>query len=355
MIYLNALWNFILTSAPYMLLGLLAAGVIKQFVPMEKIKKWLGGQNLASVFRASLLGVPLPLCSCAVIPTAVTLRKSGASKAATSSFLISTPESGVDSIAITYALMDFPMMLIRPIAAFSSAFFAGLMQILFNKEDDMTFEQETPKSCCPKSGIQKSDISFSQRVKESFRFGYTDLINDIALWFGLGLVLGAGIDVFVPSDFFSLFGVEGSRFLILLIGIPVYICASATTPIAVALVMKGISPGAALLLLLVGPATNLSNILVLQKYIGRKAIFLNIFSIAFVALAFSYAVDYFYTTGVQWHSSHDLHDHGQFSFTEQILGVLLVLLILKGIYIEQIRPFFKKKAHQHDHGGSDCH
>lgn len=357
--FVEALWETILLSAPYLILGLIISGVIKQFIPMDKVKKWLGGANFSSVVKAALVGVPLPLCSCSVVPTAVTLRKAGASKASTSAFLISTPESGVDSIAMTYALMDLPMTIIRPIAAFLSAFVAGVLQIFFNKEDSVQEKEnreEPVKSCCSKTKVIPKE-SFGKSLIQSLKFGFGDLINDIALWFGFGILISALIQVFIPSTFFMDLGTEASRFLILAVGIPVYICASATTPIAAALVMKGVSPGAALLLLLVGPATNISNILVIQKYIGRKGVFLNIAAVIIVGLAFSYLTDYFYIDSVlDWKSSMD-HNHAHFSLFEKVCGAFLVFLILKGIWIENLSKYFKKKSHNHQHEASkeSCH
>lgn len=344
--YFEALWHTILLSAPFLILGLLISDVIKQFIPMEKVKKWLGKASFSSVVKAAIVGVPLPLCSCSVIPTAVTLRKSGASKASTSAFLIATPESGVDSIAMTYALMDLPMTIIRPVAAFMSAFFAGMMQIIFNKEVPVeeTVENEV-KACCSKNKEAPKKVTLPEAIKNSIKFGFGDLINDIALWFGFGLVASAMIMVFIPSDFFMTLGTEGSRFLILLVGIPVYICASATTPIAAALVLKGVSPGAALLLLLVGPATNISNILVIQKFIGRKGVFLNIFSVIFVGLFFSYLTDYLYvdTNNLNWVVNQAGHDHHGFAWWEKVFGVFLSILIVKGIWKENLSKYFKKK------------
>jgi len=362
--FLEALWQTILLSAPFLILGLLISGVIKQFIPMEKVKGWLGKENFSSVFKAALVGVPLPLCSCSVVPTAVTLRKSGASKASTSAFLISTPESGVDSIAMTYALMDLPMTIIRPIAAFLSAFFAGTLHIFFNKEvSGEIIEEETKKSCCKKTANANKaseKVSFTQAIVNSVKFGFGDLIDDIALWFGFGLFISAVIMIFIPDTFFMDMGVEASRFLILLVGIPVYICASATTPIAAALVMKGVSPGAALLLLLVGPATNVSNLLVIQKYIGKLGVTLNVIAVVVVGLAFSYFTDYLYIdSAIQWKSGME-HNHAHFMWWEQALGALLVILILKGIWKENLSKYFKKSnEHNHDHGEASkttsCH
>jgi uncharacterized membrane protein YraQ (UPF0718 family) len=355
--FLNALWDYILVSAPFLLFGLLLAGFVHEFISMDKVKKWLGGNSFTSVLRAAIIGIPLPLCSCSVIPTAVTLKKSGASNAATSAFLIATPESGIDSISLTYALIDLPMAIIRPVAAFFSAFFAGLLQTIFNKDDVIAKEEveEEIKSCCSKTKKEtKVEVKKGNRIARAVRFGYGSLINDIAKWLAIGLVAGAVIDFVVPADFFVQYGSNVGRYLILLIGIPLYICATASTPIAVSLMLKGLSPGAALILLLVGPATNISNIAVLQKYIGKKGVIINILSIGGVALIFSYITDWLYETYFTLKLNEQLsnHDHGG-QWWEIACGVLLSYLILKGIYMEEIKPRLKNKKDVK--GSKACH
>ena len=348
--FLQALWAYIALSAPYLILGLFLAGLIKQFIPMDTVKKWLGKNDMASVAKASLVGVPLPLCSCSVIPTAVTLRKAGASKASTSSFLISTPESGIDSIAVTYAIMDLPMTLIRPAAAFFSALFAGALQMVFNKEEPGEAQViEEKKSCC--SGKNNSSgETLSSKVKKAVKYGFTDLADDIAFWLAIGLIVGAAIQVMVPENFFQSMTMNQSRLLILLVGVPLYICASATTPIAASLVLKGMSPGTALLLLLVGPATNASNILVLQKYIGKKGVFLNVIAVVFTALAFSYLTDWLYMNffSANWALSF-AHEHDGHALWQKVMGVFLIALIVKGVFKEKVIPWFEKKG-----SGSCC-
>ena len=346
--FFEALWGYIAISAPYLLLGLILSGFIKQFVPMEKVKKWLGKDNFGSVFKASLVGVPLPLCSCSVIPTAVTLRKSGASKASTSSFLISTPESGVDSIAVTYAMMDLPMTVLRPVAAFFSAFVAGTFQMFFNKdESEKDPEPKIDKKACCGSGLTNNVVKapLSTQVKSALRYGFKDLIDDIAFWLLIGLVLGAIIQVLVPENFFQSLSVNQSRLLILAVGVPVYICASATTPIAASLILKGMSPGTALLLLLVGPATNASNIMVLQKYIGKKGVFLNVLAVILVALVFSFITDYLYLNFFQtnW-AVGELHDHEMITWWEKACGAVLSVLIIKGVVSDKVKPWFESKG-----------
>jgi uncharacterized membrane protein YraQ (UPF0718 family) len=350
--YLDVLWAYLLVSAPYLLFGLLISGAIHQLVPMKIVKKWLGSNSFGSVFKAAAIGVPLPLCSCSVIPTAVTLRKSGASNGATSAFLISTPESGVDSISITYALMDLPMTIIRPVAAFMSAFVAGSLQFLFNDFEVEDDETAKVKSCCgasKKANIIEEKKTIKETAVGIFKYGYGKLSDDIAVWLTIGIFLGALIEFLVPENFFTGMGMIQNRLMILVIGIPLYICASASTPIAVSLMLKGLSPGSALLFLLVGPATNISNIAVLQKYIGKKGVLINIFSIAFVAIVFSFIVDWLYASYFTLKLSEQLkhHDHGD-SIVQVVCACFLVILLSKGIYKEKIQPWISKRE-------SSCH
>jgi uncharacterized membrane protein YraQ (UPF0718 family) len=354
--YLEVLWAYLLVSAPYLLFGLLISGAIHQLVPMKTVKKWLGAESFGSVFKAAAIGVPLPLCSCSVIPTAVTLRKNGASNGATSAFLISTPESGIDSISITYALMDLPMTIVRPVAAFTSAFVAGILQYFFNDFEMAKDESAEAKSCCgasKKANIIEKTKSLKETATGIFKYGYGKLSDDIAVWLTIGIFLGALVEFIVPDNFFTDMGMIQNRLMILAIGIPLYICASASTPIAVSLMLKGLSPGSALLFLLVGPATNISNIAVLQKYIGRKGVLINIFSIAFVALIFSFIVDWLYMDFFTLKLSEQLqqHDHGD-SWLQNVSAVFLIILLGKGIYKEKIAPRLLKKKTQ---SASSCH
>ena len=351
--YFTVLWAYLLVSAPYLLLGLFVSGLVYSFIPMEKVKKWLGAKSFGSVFRASVVGVPLPLCSCSVIPTAVTIRKAGASNGATSAFLISTPESGVDSISITYALMDLPMTILRPLAAFSSAMIAGLFQFKFNEFElgEKDRDKDAP-SCGNSSGCGSAELP-KARTPNTFvtamKYGFGKLNNDIAAWLTIGILLGALIDFIVPNNFFAGQSMIESRLMILTVGIPLYICASASTPIAASLILKGLSPGSALLFLLVGPATNISNIAVLQKYIGKKGVAINIASIAIVGLIFSFITDWFYMNFGEIKLAEELshHDHSG-AWWEVLSAIILIILLVKGIYYENIKPRFFK-------GPASCH
>ncbi len=349
--FLTVLWDYILISAPFLMLGLIAGGLINEFLPFSKVKEWFGKGSWSGVFKASLLGVPLPLCSCSVIPAAVALKKNGASNGATSSFLISTPETGLDSISVTYAMMDLPMTIIRPVAAFFTAFVAGVLQIIFNDRDIIEdkaltdAKPETVKSTCCSSKKQAVQAKpFRERIKSVLTYAFSNLLEDIAKWLLMGLVLGALITYFVPADLFLKYDGPYVKFLILIIGIPLYICASATTPIAASLVLKGMSPGTALLLLMVGPATNASNIVVLQKYIGKKGVVLNVLAIATVGLVFSYVVDFLYSK-FHWPLDFKIAHQHQHQASGLVIGIAILFVILHGraLYVEEIKPILTKK------------
>jgi uncharacterized membrane protein YraQ (UPF0718 family) len=342
--FINSFWKYLIISAPYLIMGLLIAGFINTFISVDKLKKVLGGNSMWTVVKAALLGIPLPLCSCSVIPTAAQLKKSGVNNGATSSFLISTPESGVDSIAVTYALMDPFMTVIRPGAAFLSALTAGALQLTFNKDGGEEIEEV--KSCCKKKKLNADqEQSFLSRVKSMVEYAFNNLLDDMVLWLLFGIVVGSIVDVFVPTNFFETMGLTGQKFLILAVGIPLYICASATTPIAASLVLKGMSPGTALLILLVGPATNLSNIMVMQKYIGVKGIVINIISIALVALGMSYLTDFLYNY-FNWQISFNLsgheHNHDHYSIIQQLFAGTFAILLLRGIFRTKVKPVLTK-------------
>ena len=327
--FIEGLIKYILMISPFLLLGLLVAGVIHAYLNVEKLKGFINNGKTSDVFKAAFFGIPLPLCSCAVIPSAVTLRKSGVKNGPTSSFLISTPETGVDSILVTYGLMDLPMTIIRPFAAFVSASVAGIFQNIFN--DKEYSDNEVKKSCCKKSKSSKN-----KNFLAIFRFGFIDLLDDISNWLAVGIIIGACIDYFIPANLFLEYNGLFAKILILGVGIPMYVCASATTPIAAALMVKGLSPGAALIFLLVGPATNVSNILVLQKYIGKRGVLINILSISIVTLAFSFLVDYLYISfQLPLNYKISSHHHG-FSMLEYVASISFVVLLLRSLVYNNI-------------------
>ena len=281
--------------SPYLLLGFFFAGVMHAFIPGMVYNRYLGGKGFKSVFYGALLGIPLPLCSCGVLPTAMSLRKQGASKGATASFLISTPETGVDSIIATYSVLGLPFAVIRPVAAFCNAIMGGWLINKFGDKDEVVPVDASAKTCCCHHKQEETHHEgFLGKMRQALRFGFVEMIEDIGKWLVIGLVIAGLITVFVPDEFFALFrgNTQLSMLLVLCIAIPMYICATGSIPIAVALMMKGLTPGAALVLLMAGPACNMASILVINKTLGRKSLVLYLVSIITMAILWGHVVDY---------------------------------------------------------------
>ncbi len=303
-------WLLFRQAAPFFLFGLVLAGVIRLFLSPEYIARHLGRRGLSSILKAALAGIPLPLCSCSVLPVAASLKKQGADKGGVSAFLISTPESGVDSILISWALLDPVMTVARPLAALMTAVAAGLFQNLLDKEPSKETGngQETNESagctscgcnssCCSSSTDESQETKgFLGAVKGVFYYAFFDLWEDLAGWFFAGLLVAGIISAILPQDFFSqhLGGGIESMLLMLVVGIPLYICATASTPIAAALILKGMSPGTALVFLLVGPATNVTSLSVLLGILGRTGTVIYLATIAVFSVVFGLILDAFY-------------------------------------------------------------
>ena len=277
--------------SPYLLLGFLFAGLMHAFIPKNIYQRYLSGQNLRSVINAALLGIPLPLCSCGVLPTAMSLRKEGASHSAVVSFLIATPQTGIDSIIATYSLMGLPFAIIRPIAALVTAVFGGLFTLGSNTPSSPILPTET-HSCCNHTEA-KASMSFYEKIKVALRYAYVDMVKDIGKWLVIGLIVAALITVFVPEKWFEVFkdNTALSMLLVLAISIPMYICATGSIPIAVALMLKGLTPGAALVLLMAGPAANMASILVIREKLGTRTLITYLASIITGAVLFGFVID----------------------------------------------------------------
>jgi uncharacterized protein len=298
-------WRMLLESSVYILFGLGVSGLLRVFLNPAGVAKHLGRDRFRSVFKAGLLGIPLPLCSCGVLPAAVSLKKQGANTGATTAFLISTPESGVDSIAISYALLDPILTIARPVAAFCTAVVAGVTENIFQKE--VSGKVADPDLSCPVDsccdGIDcPPDEHFHHhtlraKVTAGMRYAGTEVWADMASWFYLGLLLAGVITALVPGDLMTRYlgGGFSSMLLMLAVGIPLYICATASTPVAAALILKGVSPGAALVFLLAGPATNVTSLSVLLGTLGKRATAIYLGTIAVFTLLFGLLLDKLYT------------------------------------------------------------
>jgi len=297
-------WQLLKQAAPFFIFGLLLAGLIKIVLPPEQVAKHLGSKGLGSVVKAALVGIPLPLCSCSVLPVAASLKKQGAGRGAVAAFLVSTPESGIDSMAITWALLDPIMTFARPIAAFVSAAVAGLFQNMIPDVQPVIIQKGSAScscSCACKSQQTITccgDASKTQRhgPLRDFLYSVLEIWDDLAVWFFVGLIVAGIIAGLVPSDFFGshLGGGISSMLIMLVVGIPIYICATASTPVAAAMILKGMSPGTALVFLMVGPATNITSMAVLFKILGKAGAAIYLVSIAVCSIACGLALDWLY-------------------------------------------------------------
>lgn len=396
--FLNNLLLLSLEAAPWLIVGLVLGGLMKALIPQQLLEKHLSGQGLGAISKATLLGAPLPLCSCGVIPAAIGLRKAGASKPATTAFLVSTPETGVDSITVTYALLGPFMAIVRPIAALLSAMVAGILVALFDRETlakpapatesccstpetnsccadnpatsstccspqaaaasttrcctpaqtsdhnsccDSAHDNSTSTSsaCCSSNNTATPSNSLLHKAWSGVQYAFTNLLDDIVLWLMVGMVFAALAQTFLPPDFLAQWGHGLTAMLVILLaGIPMYICATASTPVAAGLLLAGISPGVALVLLLTGPATNISTLGVISREMGMRTMWLYLFGVASTAILSGLAVDALITL-YQWDIHAQLqHQHDGLPFWLQLLSlVVLIAVVLR-------KPFMPKAA-----------
>ncbi len=324
--------------APYLMLGFLFAGILYIYFPRQKVIRYLGGNNLRSVINAALIGVPLPLCSCGVIPAGISFYKSGSSRGSTVSFLISTPQTGADSIMATGSLLGWAFAVIRPVIAFLTGILGGLLT-------NLAFKSENSKPAQKVVNFNESEEEFQYRNKFSgmLRYAYVDFLQDIAKWLLIGLLLASLISVLIPDDFFTRYlgNNLASMFLILLVAVPLYVCATGSIPIAAVLMMKGLSPGAALVFLMAGPATNVATMTVIGKVMGKKVLVVYLVSIIGGALLSGVLIDLLLPA--QWftmsiHHLHQAHEHGLPLWLKAGSGIVLLVLTLYALYRRYLRP-----------------
>lgn len=328
-----------LEMAPYLLLGFLIAGILKYSLKPATMRRFLGGANLRSVINAALLGVPMPLCSCGVIPTGVGLHRNGASKGAAVSFLISTPQTGVDSIMITYSLLGLPFAIIRPIAAFITGIVGGAISNKVEGETPHAFANAGPDEELPK-GLRK--------IPAILKYAFIEFMDDIAKWLIIGILIAGLISVLVPDDFFLnyLSNPYLSMVVMLIASVPLYVCATSSVPIAAALIMKGLSPGAALVFLMAGPATNAATISVIGNALGKKTLAVYLSTIIIGSFIAGALLDNFMPGS--WYSGimsmgQDHHMLPQWLMLSS--AIILSLLLLYSLLVKMIRRFSGKASH----------
>ena len=343
--YVNAFVSMLNGMSPYLLLGFLSAGLLHAFVPSTIYSRYLAGTGLRPVVTAALFGIPLPLCSCGVLPTAVALRRSGASRAASTSFLIATPQTGVDSIAATYSMMGLPFAILRPVAALVTALFGGMAVghwerkgTLGDVQDDANYEFNAPPQ------------GLWNKIKETLKYGFFDMMQSIGRWLLIGLVVATLITVLLPDNFFSTYARWPllNMFIIVLVAVPMYVCATGSIPIAAALMLKGMSPGCALVLLMAGPAANLASMFVVNNAFGRKATIVYLLSIIGGAVGFGVLVDYLpglrelFINALPSHMMHHSHGMGA-SWLNTVCSISLLAMIVVALGAKYWKSYQIKK------------
>jgi uncharacterized membrane protein YraQ (UPF0718 family)/copper chaperone CopZ len=340
--YFNKTFELFNEMSPYLMLGFLFAGILYVYFPASKIQKYLGKQNFMSVINAALIGVPLPLCSCGVIPTGVSFYKNGASKGSSVSFLISTPQTGIDSILVTYSLLGLPFTIIRPLVALITGVVGGILINLFDKDkaEKITEHFESESSI-----YQKKTKPF----RTIFQYAYIEFLQDISKWLVIGIFLAGFLSLIIPDNFFTEYVSNDYLGMLILLAaaVPLYVCATASVPIAAVLMMKGLSPGAALVFLMAGPATNLATIVVLGKVFGKKTLFFYLLSIIGGALLFGIMINEFLPRelfmGSMKHQHGAGHEHQMLPvWFNMICSTSLAFLILRSFYIMYRNKYFPK-------------
>ncbi|HON18193.1 MAG TPA: permease [Salinivirgaceae bacterium] len=340
--FLHEFWNLITEMSVYLLLGFFLAGILNVLISKRFVQRHLGDSGFWASFKASALGVPLPLCSCGVIPTAISFYQQGASKPSTISFLISTPQTGIDSILITGVFIGWPFAIFRALVAFFSGIAGGWITSLFHGKKT-SGHPETKLS-----NEASKNLTLWDKIRQVFSYAFGEFMYGLSHYLLLGLILAAIIAVIVPDNYFET--ISGNRFvvyfLVLVASIPLYICATSSVPMAAVLLLKGLSPGAVLIFLMAGPATNMATITVLFKTLGRYATFAYLTTITGFSIAFAFIIDSF--SWIQLTPLHT-HAHQHHFFPDSItliasvvlFGLILYHISRRGIYWYQ-RHFINK-------------
>jgi uncharacterized membrane protein YraQ (UPF0718 family) len=326
--------------AIYVLFGLLFAGILKQIIPDDFVIKHLGRGSVSSVVKATLFGIPLPVCSCSVIPLAQSLKKEGASKGAVQSFLISSPITGVDSILATFSFFGLIFTIFRVISSVIIAIIVGLIQNFVEKDEKPIKEDVPVSSCGCTSSCSSTAVKKSFSIKAAFSYAYVTLFVDMVKPLFIGLIFGALFTTLAPKEYTSLLFENQilTYIVIMLFSMPLYVCATASLPIAAALMMEGMSAGAAFIFLTAGPATSAITMSVVYKTLGKTSLIIYLSTIGVLSFLFGFGFDSFFSDVniLQF----DLHNE-ETSLISQIAS--LIMLFLMAYYL--IKPLlFKKKS-----------
>lgn len=321
-LFFNEIWSLLLMMAPYLLIGMFVSGLISIFINKDLVFKHIGSKTFTSIFKSTIFGVPMPLCSCGVIPVAATLKESGASKGATIAFLVSTPQTGFDSIFLTYGMLGPVFAIFRPVAAFISGLISG---VIINKYDDDEHYHTTEVHNDTSGGH-----SYIERIKLGVKYGFYTLPKDIVVPLFQGIIIAAVISVLIPPNFIAENFSSQSNimyFLMLLVSLPVYVCATASIPIGLALMAKGLSAGAVFVFLMAGPATNAASINVVKNILGKKTMYFYLSLISSTAIIFGFILDSFAEISIPKMIQHS-HEHSNDGYGTLFLTIFFLIILI---------------------------
>jgi len=329
-------WATIAQMSPYLLFGFLVAGLLSIFISQRMVERHLGGKGILPVLKAALFGLPMPLCSCGVIPVSMSLRQRGASKGSTIAFLLATPQTGVDCILVTYSLLGPVFAIFAPMAALVTSLVGGLLVSLFGQTpEDKDAESEDNDPVNPQSDGSRPVgecrchplITPRRRLLDGLRYGFLSLPRDIGKSLLVGLTIAAVISALMPDDFFAQKLGRGlpAMLVMMLIGIPIYVCTSGSVPLAAAMILKGLSPGAAFVFLMTGPVTNAAGLATIWNTLGRRTAVLYLITVAVCALAGGLLLDAI-APHMELAAAPHVHNMGPSLFQHTSAVVLLTLL-----------------------------
>ena len=376
-LYFKNLYTLFIDMSFYMVIGLIFTGLLHVFVNKEWITKQVGKKGIGSVIKSSLIGVPLPLCSCGVVPTAIELGKNGATRGAVTSFLTSTPQTGVDSIIATYGMMGGFFAFFRAIAAFISGIVTGLITDIFVKDEEIhavhiscgcgchsgESHTDTPVhsdecgchtdhahtdahahvhtsgcGCHTSASHSNMHTGFFTKLKEAFNYAFADFLSEIAKHFLIGLLIAALISTLIPTNSLSQFsGTIIPLFAMLVIGIPMYVCSTSSIPIALSLINTGLTPGAAFVFLFSGPVTNIASLSILVKSLGKKTVAIYLLCVSICALIFGFLLDLLPISTIGLSNAH--LDHSQPPIFTLIVAGFFLICLLRSIYMNNKHRF----------------
>lgn len=349
--YFSALISLGISMGFYMMIGLILVGVMNIFLKKEFIANHLGKNNLWSIIKASLLGVPLPLCSCGVVPTGLYLKDKGASDSTAVSFLISTPQTGVDSIIATYGLMGATFAWYRPLAAFVSGVLGGVFVKIFGKKESKYEKEHVHENTCSDGSCDdehaqtvEENLSLKERAKKSTAYAFGTFLSDISIHFIVGLLIAALISVLIPDTLLVDLGISSgiwAMLVMIIIGLPMYICSTSSIPIALSLMAKGVSPGAAFVFLFMGPFTNVASLAIISRKLGKRTTVLYVLGAVITALGFGFLLDVLVPV-LSFPVFTDVQNHtvtGFWDIVEIVVAGVFFLLVFYTIY-KKIRARF---------------